>query len=93
MVKVCPNCGERYKWYEAECPNCHVALVDAPEEQERLRGLKLTVVFTTSEPGLVPLANMALDQRGIEYVTRLQGKDSMSAGGRAYRTRSGRLRA
>lgn len=85
MDKVCPNCGERYQWYEAECPNCHVALVDAPDEQNRLNDLKLTVVFTTSEPGLVPLANLALEQRGIEYVTRLQGKDSMSAGGRAYR--------
>ncbi len=52
---------------------------------EHLRDLKLTVVFHTTEPGLVPLATLALDQRGIEYSTRLEGSDSMSAGGVAVR--------
>jgi processive 1,2-diacylglycerol beta-glucosyltransferase len=85
MDKVCPECGQRYKWYESECPDCQVTLVDAPDEQEQLKELKLTVVFTTSEPGLVPLASLALEQRGIEFTTRLRGSDSMSAGGRAYR--------
>ena len=85
MDKICPNCGERYKWYEAECPNCHVALVDAPDEQERLKNLELTVVFRTMEPGLLPLATLALEERGIEFVSRLSGSDALTAGGVAYR--------
>lgn len=85
MDKICPNCGERYKWYEAECPNCHVALVDAPDEQERLKNLELTVVFRTMEPGLLPLATLALEEQGIEFVSRLSGSDALSAGGVAYR--------
>jgi processive 1,2-diacylglycerol beta-glucosyltransferase len=85
MDKICPNCGERYKWYEAECPDCRVALVDAPDEQEHLKNLELTVVFTAAEPGLVPLATLALDQAKIEYATRVSGRDSLTAGGIAYR--------
>jgi processive 1,2-diacylglycerol beta-glucosyltransferase len=85
MAKICPNCGERYKWYEAECPNCHVALVDAPDEQERLKNLELTVVFRTMEPGLLPLATLALEEQGIEFVSRLSGSDALTAGGVAYR--------
>ena len=85
MDKICPNCGERYKWYEAECPNCHVALVDTPDEQAHLRDLELTVVFRTMEPGLLPLLTAALDEQGIEYMTRLSGSDALSAGGVAYR--------
>ena len=85
MDKICPNCGERYKWYEAECPNCHVALVDAPDEQERLKNLELTVVFRTIEPGLLPLATLALEEQGIEFVSRLSGSDALTAGGVAYR--------
>jgi len=84
MDKVCPKCGERYPWYESECPIDKVPLVDSPEEQE-FRELNLKVVFTTTEPGLLPLAGIALDQRGIEFTTRLQGHDSMTAGGRIYR--------
>ena len=85
MDKICPNCGERYKWYEAECPNCHVALVDAPDEHERLKNLELTVVFRTMEPGLLPLATLALEEQGIEFVSRLSGSDALTAGGVAYR--------
>lgn len=85
MDKVCPNCGERYKWYESECPDCHVALVDAPDEQERLKNLDLTVVFTAAEPALLPLATLALEQANIEYATRLSGHDALTAGGIAYR--------
>jgi processive 1,2-diacylglycerol beta-glucosyltransferase len=85
MDKVCPNCGERYKWYEAECPNCHVALVDAPDEQERLKDLDLTVVFRTTEPGLLPLVEMALQEQKIEYMHRISGSDALTAGGPAYR--------
>jgi processive 1,2-diacylglycerol beta-glucosyltransferase len=85
MDKICPNCGERYKWYDSECPNCHVALVDAPDEQERLKDLDLTVVFTAAEPALLPLATLALEQANIEYATRLSGHDALTAGGIAYR--------
>jgi hypothetical protein len=45
----------------------------------------LTVVFTTSEPGLLPLATLALEQQQIEFATRLEGSDAMTAGGIAYR--------
>ena len=89
MNKVCPNCGERYKWYEAECPNCHVALVDAPDEQEHLRDLELVVVFRTTEPGLLPLVESALEDQNIEYMRRLSGDDALTAGGPAYRGTTG----
>jgi len=89
MDKACPNCGERYKWYEAECPNCHVALVDAPDEQERLRDLELTVVFRTTEPGLLPLVESVLEDQEIEYMRRLSGDDALTAGGPAYRGETG----
>ncbi len=46
---------------------------------------KLTVVFVTTEVGLLPLAAMALEQRQISFATRLQGRDAMSAGGETYR--------
>lgn len=85
MDKVCPNCGERYKWYEAECPNCHVALADAPDEQEHLRDLELTVVFRTMEAGLLPLVESALEDQKIEYMRRMAGNDALTAGGPAYR--------
>jgi hypothetical protein len=45
----------------------------------------LTVVFTTSEPGLLPLATLALEQQQIEFATRLEGSDALTAGGIAYR--------
>jgi processive 1,2-diacylglycerol beta-glucosyltransferase len=62
-----------------------VALVDAPDEQERLKNLELTVVFRTMEPGLLPLATLALEEQGIEFVSRLSGSDALTAGGVAYR--------
>ena len=89
MDKVCPNCGERYKWYEAECPNCHVALVDAPDEQEHLRDLELVVVFRSTEPGLLPLVESVLGDQRIEYMRRLAGDDALMAGGPAYRGTTG----
>ena len=85
MDKVCPTCGERYKWYETECPNCHVALVDLPPRERPQPDLRLTVVFRTNEPGLLPLATLALEQGQIEFVTRIEGTDAMAAGGEAYR--------
>lgn len=54
-------------------------------DQDRWRDEDLTVVFTTSEPGLVPLATLALEQQGIEFTTRHMRGDSLNAGGRAYR--------
>ena len=47
--------------------------------------LNLTVIFTTSEPGLLPLATLALEQQHIEFATRLEGSDALTAGGIAYR--------
>lgn len=33
LPKRCPECGERYQWYEAECPECRVALVQMTAEE------------------------------------------------------------
>jgi hypothetical protein len=82
--KYCPNCGEKYKWYEAECPDCRVPLVDVPPEGAPNPDMMLTSVFQTTELGLIPLAEMALDQEGIEYFVR-DAKGPLSAGGRTFR--------
>jgi hypothetical protein len=86
--KVCPRCGERYKWYEAECPACHVTLVDLPEEERPEPDVKLTVVFRSHEPGLVALATVTLGQQEIDYFVRGAAGDSLLAGGKAYRGHS-----
>jgi hypothetical protein len=82
--KYCPNCGKKYKWYESECPDCRVALTDVPAEGAPDPDVTLVSVFQTNELGLIPLAEMALDQEEIEYFVR-DGKGPLSAGGRTYR--------
>ncbi|HUL74922.1 MAG TPA: DUF2007 domain-containing protein [Vicinamibacterales bacterium] len=83
--KVCPQCGERYKWYEAECPVCHVRLVDLPEDERPEPDVRLTQVFRSQEPGLVALAGLSLGQQKIEYFVRGAAGDPLLAGGRALR--------
>jgi hypothetical protein len=65
--KQCPECGERYQWYEAECTECHVALVDDPSAPSGIPDVGIASVFQTDDPGLLPLAKMALETEGIEY--------------------------
>ena len=73
---ICPTCGEKYRWYETTCPECHVELVD-----ERPRDgpppdpdANLVSVFRTADAGLVPLATMALEAEKIEYLIRDSGR-------------------
>ena len=82
--KYCPRCETRYKWYEAECPDCRVPLVDVPPPGAPNPDVMLTSVFQTTELGLMPLAELALDQEEIEYFVR-DGKGPLSAGGRTFR--------
>ena len=66
----CPNCSRQYKWYETTCPDCEVDLVaerpGGPPEPEAT----LESVFETTDPAVLPLATMALEQQGIEYTVR-----------------------
>jgi processive 1,2-diacylglycerol beta-glucosyltransferase len=82
--KYCPNCGKKYKWYETECPDCRVPLVEMPPEGAPSPDVTLVSVFQTTELGLLPLAEMALDQEEIEYFVR-DAKGPLSAGGRTFR--------
>jgi processive 1,2-diacylglycerol beta-glucosyltransferase len=69
----CPNCGREYKWFETTCPDCEVDLVaerpGGPPEPEAT----LESVFETTDPSVLPLATMALEQQGIEYAVRGAG--------------------
>jgi Putative prokaryotic signal transducing protein len=83
-AKFCPRCETKYKWYEAECPDCRIPLVDVPPPGAPNPDMMLTSVFQTTELGLIPLAEMALDQEEIEYFVR-DAKGPLSAGGRTFR--------
>jgi hypothetical protein len=69
----CPNCGREYKWFETTCPDCEVDLVaerpGGPPEPEAA----LESVFETTDPAVLPLATIALEQQGIEYAVRGAG--------------------
>jgi hypothetical protein len=62
----CRVCGERYRWYETECPICHVALVPFKDEPP-------VSVFQTEDPGALALARIALEGAGIEFVVTQVG--------------------
>jgi hypothetical protein len=83
MDKYCPNCGEKYKWYEAECPACRVALVQIPSDQQPSPETPLVSVLVTEQPGLLPLAQMALEQDGIEYMVQNRGLSDQIIGHRS----------
>lgn len=65
--KKCPECGERYEWYEAECPECRVALVPMTAEEAGDPEIEIVPVFRTSDPNVMALARIALDAEGIQY--------------------------
>jgi processive 1,2-diacylglycerol beta-glucosyltransferase len=64
--KVCPQCQAKYKWYESECVECRVPLVDGPEEPD----VSLVPVFSAADGALMPLAKLALEKEQIEYIVR-----------------------
>lgn len=82
--KYCPRCETRYKWYEAECPDCRIPLVEVPPPDAPAPDATLVQVFQTTELGLLPLAEMALEQEDIEYFVR-NAAGPLSAGGRTFR--------
>jgi Putative prokaryotic signal transducing protein len=83
MDKYCPNCGEKYKWYEAECPACRVALAEIPRDQQPSPETALVSVLVTEQPALLPLAQIALEQDGIEYMVQNRGLSDQIIGHRS----------
>jgi processive 1,2-diacylglycerol beta-glucosyltransferase len=55
-----------YKWYESECPECHVPLVEEPDVTEPDE--TFVSVFHADDPALMPLAQLALEDEGIQFV-------------------------
>jgi hypothetical protein len=73
---ICPQCRERYRWYETTCPNCQVTLVDRVEGvPEPDPETELVSVFRTTDSGLLPLAEMTLRDEHIEYAVRRLSND------------------
>jgi hypothetical protein len=66
----CPNCGEKYKWFETTCPNCDVELVEQRPGASPDPDVTLESVFETPDSAVLPLATMALEQQGIEFAVR-----------------------
>jgi hypothetical protein len=86
----CPRCLTQYAFFEKKCTRCNVDLVegdppesgpqmfaapvDQPEESSGQPETELVSVFKTSDPGVLPLATMALEGEGIEYFVKNFGK-------------------
>ena len=100
MKKHCPTCGKIYDWYVAECPVCHVLLEDEAVEVDDVDeadedaaddlvqaspDAKFVVAFETTDPGVLPLAEIALEQAGIEYTIQNGGISDIILGARAGR--------
>ena len=82
----CPNCGEMYGADVKECPACHVALAGATPDEPPDPEAELVAVLETTEVGLLPLARMALEQEGIEYVVKNRGLADQIIGRRSSMT-------
>jgi hypothetical protein len=85
LDKFCPNCGKKYKWYESECADCRVALVDTPPSDAPNPTGTIATVFETDEPGLLALAKLTLEQADIEFVEYLRPDAPLLEGGRIVR--------
>ena len=81
----CPSCGEKYAWYETMCRECQVELVEQPPGPEGRPDLGLVPVFRTEDAALMPLAKLALEGAGINYVVRY-AEDTAILTQRARRT-------
>lgn len=66
----CPNCGEKYKWFETTCPNCDVELVEQRPGGSPDPDVTLESIFETQDSAALPLATVTLEQQGIEYAVR-----------------------
>jgi len=86
---LCPVCREKYAFFEKRCTRCNVDLVpeaeadvkpleanDPPDPiHPQLRMNEYLVsVFKTDDPAVIPLATMALEAEGIEYLVTNSGK-------------------
>lgn len=72
--KICPECHRRFRWYDNECPDCRVTLVD-PTGDEPTPDVEIVSVFSTTDMALLPLAQMELERAGIVYETKhLRGR-------------------
>jgi hypothetical protein len=72
--KICPECHRRFRWYDNECPDCRIALVDATDD-EPTPDVDIVSVFSTTDMALLPLAQMELERAGILYETKhLRGR-------------------
>ena len=81
--KYCPRCEKNTSGTRPSAPTA-VPLVDVPPAGAPSPDVTLVSVFQTTELGLLPLAEMALDQEEIEYFVR-DAKGPLSAGGRTFR--------
>lgn len=86
MEKYCPQCGEKYRWFDSDCPVCRVPLADIPAAEAPNPRAELVTVMETTETGLVPLARLALEQAGIEYAIRNRGIAEQIFGSRTSMT-------
>ncbi len=68
----CPNCGRECQPGDTVCPSCGVPLVPRAAEPPD-PDVTLEPVFETTDPAVLPLATLALDQQGIEYTIRGAG--------------------
>jgi hypothetical protein len=69
-----------------ECPACHVALADVTPTDSPDPDAELVAVLQTTEAGVLPLARMALEQEGVEYVVQNRGLADQIIGRRSSMT-------
>jgi len=76
--KTCTRCN--VDLVEGDAPEARPAMFSAAMERDAAREIdvqpetSLVSVFKTSDPGLLPLATMALEGEGIEYFVKNSGK-------------------
>jgi hypothetical protein len=83
----CPRCGSEYREGFTACPDCEVALVDAPPPDEHAGpDEEWVTVLETGDPGHLALAHSLLDAEGLtarfpgEGLQSLFGFGSLGAG-------------
>lgn len=77
MAKRCPVCATEHADFEQRCPICEADLVDdetREEDENPLAETRLVSVFKSADPGLLPLATMALEAEGIPHFLKSEGK-------------------
>jgi hypothetical protein len=77
VAKRCPVCDTEHADFEQNCPICEAELVDDPPaegEDNPLADSRLVSVFRSDDPGILPLATMALEAEGISHFVKSEGK-------------------